>query len=457
MRRRFFDLLRAFVRRLPPALAMLALALFPALAAAATDGADRQTNTANAASDDADEAKPLAQRPWVRVVQDDDRVIKLQVAVRTFERTEGDGPTLTIAGAVHVGDRPYYQELQQLLDEQHLVLYEGVRPAGAEQTPPRTTEEAVQRTKDRLRMVGAFVAKAHAHAEEHGNKPPFSIDELRAYLEEHGLNRARNWLGYLTDDGWGEPLVVVARSKTEGDGFDVISYGADGEPGGDGADADLRFSDQPPLSREERGEAPGVQARLAEVLRLTFQLDEMDESGERWRNADMSMSEVRDRIRQLGGDPDVLFGQLQGSGLTGRMVGFLLTMIDVLPGAPPRVKLMMIEMLQHADQLLASDQSPLGREVLQVIIEERNQVLMDKLLPVVNEEADERGWDSVGIIYGAGHMADLVDRLDVQADYEPVGGRWVTAISLDMNRAGISPMEHVMLKRQLESQLRLMR
>jgi len=439
---------------------LLGMLLSPAVAWAQADteaGAAESRGASDADAESSDDQTPLAERPWVRAVETEDRVVQLQVAVRRFKPMEGDGPTLTVAGAVHVADRPFYEQLQEMLDVKDLVLFEGVKPAGAEQTPPRTTGEAVQRTEDRLRMVGTFLTQTHRHAEEHGHEAPMSLDELAAYLREHGMMRPLNWLGAVDEDGWGEPLVVVMKQKTEGDAFDVVSYGADGKPGGDGADADLRFSDQPALAPEETGEAPGVQARLAEVLRLTFQLDEMDESGENWRSADMTMSEVRDRIRELGGDPDVLFGQLQGTGLSGTLVNFLLTMIDVMPGAPPRVKLMMIEMLQHADDLLKSEASPLGREVLQVIIEERNQVIMDELLPVLESEAAEKGWDDIAIIYGAGHMKDLVDRLAVQAGYEPVQGDWLSAISLDMNRYGISPFEHAMIKRQLEMQLNAMR
>lgn len=426
------------------------------LLAPGTAGADTTPHTATetAQSDEDRQVEPTyANAPWVRVVQDDARVVQLQIAVRRFERTEGDGPSLTVAGAVHVGDRSYYRTLQEMLEQKDLVLFEGVRPAGAEDTEPRTPAEQVQRSEDRVRLLGTFLAQAALVAERRGLDAPQTVEALERFLTDHELHRAHTWLAYATHDGWGNPLIVQALDDGE---FDVVSLGADNEPGGTGRAADLRLSDQRPLTGIETGQEPGMQARLAEVLRLTFQLDEMDESGEKWRNADMSVAEVRSRIAALGGDPDVLFSQLEGGGFTGAIINLLLGFIDVMPGMAPRVKLMMIDMLENAEQILAAGAGPIGEEILTVIIEERNQVIMDKLVPVVEEEAAELGLGEVGIIYGAGHMPDLVDRLREQLAYEPVQEEWVTAISLDLNRYGISPLERRMVKRQIQQQLRQM-
>ena len=53
-----------------------------------------------------------------------------------------------------------------------------------------------------------------------------------------------NWVsgGYLPvvpADPWGNPYVY--RSPGEGGAFDLLSLGADGAPGGNGTDADIRF------------------------------------------------------------------------------------------------------------------------------------------------------------------------------------------------------------------------
>lgn len=417
-----------------------------------------------------EEASPpssLAEQPWVRVVEDDARIVKLQIAIRRFEPVEGDGPSLTIAGAVHVADRPYYDALQEMLDGKDLVLFEGVRPAGAEDTEPRTPAERVERTKDRLRLLGTFFAQARDYAEQNDLAPPTTVDGLKNFLNENELHRALTWLSYATHDGWGNELIVEQTpaqdgndnnrdANSNGPSLDILSLGSDGEPGGSGRAADLRLSDQRRLSSLETGKEQGIQARLADVLRLTFQLDAMDESGPNWRNADMSVAQVRERIAALGGNPDVLFSQLEGGGFSGTLINMLLGFIDMMPGMAPRVKLMMIDMLENADQVLASGAGPLGEEILTVIIEERNQVIMDALIPVVESEAAEEGWDDIAILYGAGHMKDLVERLRDQIGYEPVEGEWITAISLDLNRFGISPLERRMVKTQIARQLRML-
>lgn len=80
---------------------------------------------------------------------------------------------------------------------------------------------------------------------------------------------------------WREPVirdaVLVACSATRGNGFRVVSYGADGTPGGAGLNADIELRDgnlveERRMNEDERAEAieapygslqPGFLARLA--------------------------------------------------------------------------------------------------------------------------------------------------------------------------------------------------
>ena len=57
------------------------------------------------------------------------------------------------------------------------------------------------------------------------------------YPEEGYLDTRR-----LPTDPWGNPYVYLIPG-TEGSSFEIISYGADGEPGGEGVDADLTTLD----------------------------------------------------------------------------------------------------------------------------------------------------------------------------------------------------------------------
>jgi hypothetical protein len=51
-------------------------------------------------------------------------------------------PDVWLIGAVHVGTSKYYSMLQTLLDSQEMVLYEGVKPAGAEDVPMKPDPKA---------------------------------------------------------------------------------------------------------------------------------------------------------------------------------------------------------------------------------------------------------------------------------------------------------------------------
>ena len=55
---------------------------------------------------------------------------------------------------------------------------------------------------------------------------------------------ARNWRGpYLKKavptDPWGQPYIYTCPSPTNANGYDLVTYGRDGKPGGDGEDADI--------------------------------------------------------------------------------------------------------------------------------------------------------------------------------------------------------------------------
>ena len=55
---------------------------------------------------------------------------------------------------------------------------------------------------------------------------------------------ARNWRGpYLKKpvplDPWGRPYLFTAPSSANPSGYDIVTYGRDGQPGGTGEDADI--------------------------------------------------------------------------------------------------------------------------------------------------------------------------------------------------------------------------
>lgn len=76
--------------------------------------------------------------------------------------------------------------------------------------------------------------------------------QVNLYMADHGMSRIPQDfnLEWLTEgdrpymrsrdliDPWGNPYVIVIPGEENPD-FDIVSYGADGQPGGDGEDMDV--------------------------------------------------------------------------------------------------------------------------------------------------------------------------------------------------------------------------
>ena len=64
--------------------------------------------------------------------------------------------------------------------------------------------------------------------------------------------------------------------------------------------------------------------------------------------------------------------------------------------------------------------------------------------------------EGIGIIYGAGHMADLEARILGELGYEPADGGWLTAMRVDLDESGISPMEMDFIRTSIRQQLAIL-
>jgi general secretion pathway protein G len=73
---------------------------------------------------------------------------------------------------------------------------------------------------------------------------PTSAQGLAALVTLPPTDPPATWRGpylrrALPVDPWGNPYVYLAPGAVNPSGYDLLSYGADGRPGGDGEDADL--------------------------------------------------------------------------------------------------------------------------------------------------------------------------------------------------------------------------
>jgi general secretion pathway protein G len=73
---------------------------------------------------------------------------------------------------------------------------------------------------------------------------PSTAQGLAALWQKPTIDPPTNWREpyvrkAIPDDPWGRPYVYVAPGKANPSGFDLATYGADGQPGGDGDNADV--------------------------------------------------------------------------------------------------------------------------------------------------------------------------------------------------------------------------
>jgi len=85
----------------------------------------------------------VAPEPYVRIENTDSNVVRLQIAFRKFLPAHHKGPAIWLAGVSHVGESNYYAMVQEQLDAQTLVLFEGVTGvASGSATDDQTTAPA---------------------------------------------------------------------------------------------------------------------------------------------------------------------------------------------------------------------------------------------------------------------------------------------------------------------------
>src|SRR5262249_39255513 len=153
-----------------------------------------------------------------------------EMAAREFAPPAKGGPKVYLAGAVHVGERSFYKGLQEFLDGQDVVLFEGVKPPGAgaaeQDVGGGTGGERAAATKRRVRFVAMAVAR---YRDDHEGKLPASLKDLAEGSEK----RIAGLLGPSLVDAWGRGLVYTTKEADGAVSYDVVSLGADGKEGGE--------------------------------------------------------------------------------------------------------------------------------------------------------------------------------------------------------------------------------
>ena len=92
-------------------------------------------------------------------------------------------------------------------------------------------------------QIESFGTALDAYRLDNGQYPSTALG-LAALWQRPVIDPPRGWTEpYLRkpvpEDPWGRPYLYVAPGKVNLAGYDLLTYGADGQPGGEGANADI--------------------------------------------------------------------------------------------------------------------------------------------------------------------------------------------------------------------------
>jgi len=397
---------------------------------------------------------------YLRVAEQPGETLALEIAERVFvPAREGDGPRVALVAVAHIGDSSFYESLQQSLNTFDVVLFESVTPAGTGDVSDENLNETqrVERTRAGLQFVASVLEKYHA---EHTSYPG-DLEQLRTFAVQRDA-RLRGVVRHALIDGWGNAIQYASNEKNTK--FELVSYGADGEPDGDGFEADISISsDDASEALALDDEQTNLQGELANALGLAFQLHAIDYDQPNWRVADMSIGELQRALAERGVDFAPLEDALAGSSIPAKVARFILRMIPVLDSwTEGRVtdifKIVLIEMLGN-ETIMEQSFNQFGEAFTDVIINQRNAVALDQLRRII---AEKKNVESVAIFYGAGHMADFHQRLIDEFNYTalPEATTWRSAIGVNLRTSNLPPaqIEHMRraMRRMLEQSMKQM-
>jgi general secretion pathway protein G len=94
--------------------------------------------------------------------------------------------------------------------------------------------------KSQIEMIGAALDAYRLDA----GRYPTTQQGLAALMETPTIDPPTSWRGpYLRKaipmDPWNRPYVYLSPGEANPSGYDLLSYGADGQPGGEGENADV--------------------------------------------------------------------------------------------------------------------------------------------------------------------------------------------------------------------------
>lgn len=207
-----------------------------------------------------------------------------------------------------------------------------------------------------------------------------------------------------------------------------------------------------------------LQTTLADSLGLVFQLDAIRYDRRHFRNSDMDVAELRQKLSGSGSsagkgktesDPEVraFVKMIEGESFALTLFQGVLKIFQGNPQFRAMARLVIIETIAATKgdvSQLAGAASPGMRRLFKTLIDDRNAVVLRDLREIMQEKDPP---SSIAVFYGAGHMIDLELRLRKQMGYRSTDQTWVTAFSVNPAKAGLSVLETRLIQRLVRAQL----
>jgi hypothetical protein len=239
-------------------------------------------------------------------------------------------PDIWLVGAVHIGSKPYYASLQKLLDQQDLVLFEGVKPSAKQ-------------------LKDAEEAKAAA---------------------------AKN-----------------------------------------------------PSEKDAKPASKGLYKVLGDALGLEFQLNEINYKHANWKNSDLSWDDLDKLSKDNPNGKAAGFDQIKSlfdpNSPNAKMLTNLLETAS--PGTKEAIKLMIVKNV--ASGTAGSFDAATG----DIVLTARNKAVLKELELSINAEPGKAP-KSIGVFYGANHLADMEKELTSKYGYKLGKQQWFTSAEADPSK-----------------------
>ncbi len=169
------------------------------------------------------EPPPIPQ-PYVRI-RSGSNTVELQIAARKFVSTRGKRPCIWLTGVSHIGEPKYFAALQNHLDAQTLVLFEGISDSRGGMTPSNSETnhgtEPVQPTGPREKLSSlqvsiaetlglAFQLEAIDYSRSNFFNSDLSIQQLREIIAQTGAGESFESLLKMMEGGsWLDAILQV--------------------------------------------------------------------------------------------------------------------------------------------------------------------------------------------------------------------------------------------------------